>query len=302
MSGNVPYAIQAEGVSAGVLHDLELHVPWGSLYGLIGPNGAGKSLLLRVVAGCQRLTAGAVRVADRPPGHAESIGYLPQIYGLYDELTPAEYLELAAAGYGLPGARRRQVGAELLELVGLQDRAHDPIAALSPGLRQRLALARSLCHDPPILLLDEPAARLDPPAQLELREILRELHAMGKTILLSSPTLPELTELCTEIGVMGRGRLLAEGPAAAVRDSLAVPRLYLQLTDPAQLPRAAEILAEQGVAEFEGDETLWLEYPGGQQALPALLARLLAADLPLTRFELAPAPWEEIMATLEGEA
>src|SRR2546428_11650997 len=146
------------------------------------------------------------RVIDR-------LGYIPDFFGFYAQLTAAEYLDFYAACYRQPKARRQKIADDLLELVGLSDRRDQAVDTLSRGLKQRLCLARALVHDPAVLLLDEPASGLDPRARVEMREILKELQRMGKTIVISSHILPELTELCTMVGIIDQGRQRATGPA-----------------------------------------------------------------------------------------
>src|SRR5438034_11059638 len=146
----------------------------------------------------------------------ERLGYMPDFFGVYDQLTATEYLDFYAACYRIPRARRAKIAADLLELVGLADRRDQSVDTLSRGLQQPVCLARALVHDPAVLLLDEPASGLDPRARVEVREILKELQAMGKTIVISSHILPELTELCTMIGIIDRGRMRATGPVQEV--------------------------------------------------------------------------------------
>src|SRR5207247_5755968 len=146
----------------------------------------------------------------------DRLGYMPAFFGVYDQLTATEYLDFYAACYRIPRSRRKKIAADLLELVGLTDRRDQPVDTLSRGLRQRLCLARALVHDPAVLLLDEPASGLDPRARVEMREILKELQRMGKTIVISSHILPELTELCTMIGIIDKGRMRATGPVQEV--------------------------------------------------------------------------------------
>ena len=187
------------------LQGLELTVPRGEIFGFVGPNGAGKTTTIRilatlVLADSGMATIAGIPVADDPHGVRELIGYMPDFFGVYDRLTSEEYLEFYAACHAVPRRRRRKVAHELLELVDLTDRAGDQVDTLSRGMQQRLGLARALVHDPQVLLLDEPASGLDPRARVEMRELVRELRRMGKTILISSHILPELEELCTWVG------------------------------------------------------------------------------------------------------
>ncbi len=204
------------------VESLNLKIPTGSLYGLIGPNGAGKTTTLRMLAGLLEPTDGEVRINELPIRKYWSeiqwqIGYMPDFFGVYDDLLVWEYLDFFARCYKIPPDRRRQVIDELLELVDLTEKRDAYVHTLSRGMRQRLCLAHALVHDPQVLLLDEPASGLDPRARVEMRELLRELRAMGKTILLSSHILSELAELCDNIAIMERGRLVISGPLAEIR-------------------------------------------------------------------------------------
>jgi ABC-2 type transport system ATP-binding protein len=212
-------------------------VPRGEIFGFVGPNGAGKTTTIRILAtlavpDAGTATIGGIKVDDDPHAVRELIGYMPDFFGVYDRLTAEEYLQFYAACHGVPHRRRRPVAHELLELVDLTDRAGDQVDTLSRGMKQRLCLARALVHDPSVLLLDEPASGLDPRARIEMRELIRELRRMGKTILVSSHILPELEELCTWVGFIDRGRMVAAGPMADVRNRVLVGRrLRVELVD-----------------------------------------------------------------------
>lgn len=207
------------------LDRLNLEVPAGSIYGFIGPNGAGKTTTLRLLAGLLEPTRGEVELMgeqlDRGGRKAQRlVGYMPDFFGVYDDLRVWEYLDFFARCYGLPASRRRSTVEGLLDLVDLMPKRNALVQHLSRGMQQRLCLAHALVHDPPILLLDEPASGLDPRARVELRELLRTLRDMGKTILLSSHILSELAEVCTEIGVMRGGVLVASGTLEHVHTQL----------------------------------------------------------------------------------
>ena len=203
------------------LDHVSFEVPEGEIFGFVGPNGAGKTTTLRILAALLEPTAGSAFVdgADvtKRPEHVHSrLGYMPDFFGLYDQLSVAEYLDFYASCYRQPKRKRKVVVDNLLELVDLADRRDQLVDTLSRGLKQRVCLARALVHDPTVLLLDEPASGLDPRARVEMREILKELRSMGKTIVISSHILPELTELCTMIGIIDRGRMRATGPVQEV--------------------------------------------------------------------------------------
>jgi ABC-2 type transport system ATP-binding protein len=215
--------------------DLTLALPFGMIYGLIGPNGAGKTTTLRLLAGLTPPSSGGIRLAGLPltdPRTADEarrmVGFMPDRFGVYEDMRAWEYLDFFARCYGVPAPRRGQLVAELLDLVDLADKREADVGTLSRGMQQRLCLAHALVHDPRILLLDEPASGLDPRARLELRELLRELRRMGKTIVVSSHILSEMEDLCDAIGIMERGRLLASGGFAEI-DRRLQPRQVVEI-------------------------------------------------------------------------
>ena len=195
---------------------VSFQIPRGEVFGFIGPNGAGKSTTIRVLATLQRKFLGHVSVCgidvrSDPQKVRESIGYMPDFFGVYDDLTALEYLHFFAAAYKLPVSSRHSVIDDVLTLTEMTHKAKEPVDGLSRGMKQRLALARVLLHDPDVLLLDEPASGLDPRARIEVRELLKALQEMGKTILISSHILHELSQLCTRIGIIETGELVAQG-------------------------------------------------------------------------------------------
>ena len=185
---------------------ISFEIPQGEVFGFIGPNGAGKSSTIKVLATLMRDFDGqalvkGIDVRQRPFLVRETIGYMPDFFGVYDDLTVKEYLYFFAAAYRLPMLKRANIVADVLELTDLTDKLNAPVDSLSRGMKQRLALARVLLHDPELLLLDEPASGLDPRARIEMRELLKALAGMGKTILISSHILHELGQLCSRIGM-----------------------------------------------------------------------------------------------------
>ncbi len=198
------------------LDGLNMTVEQGALYGFIGPNGAGKTTTIKTIIGLLapddgRVLVGDIDVAKEPGRVMARIGYVPDSFGVYDNLKVSEYMEFFASCYGLAGLKARKRGQMLLEQVGLDDKAEFYVEGLSRGMQQRLCLARALIHNPPVLIMDEPTAGLDPRTRYEFKEILKELQSQGKTILISSHILPELAEICTDIGVIDQGRMVFEG-------------------------------------------------------------------------------------------
>ncbi len=200
---------------------LNLKIEAGELFGFIGPNGAGKSTSIRFLATLLKATHGdgvvnGFSVARQPLDVRRSIGYMPDNFGVYDGMKVWEFLDFFAVAYQIPRGRRKQVIGDVLELLDLTHKRDDFVNGLSRGMKQRLCLAKTLVHDPPVLILDEPSSGLDPRARLEVKALLKELRRMGKTILISSHILTELADCCTSIGIIERGQLLMHGPIADV--------------------------------------------------------------------------------------
>lgn len=196
--------------------NLSLEIPKGEIFGFVGPNGAGKTTTMRITCGLLDATSGIVQVdgVDARKNSKElkrKIGYMPDFFGVYDDLKVTEYMEFYASIYGIKGAEARKVTDDLLELVDLSDKKDFYVDSLSRGMKQRLCLARSLVHNPELLVLDEPASGMDPRARIEMKNILRTLQTMGKTIILSSHILPELAEICTSIGIIEKGSMVISG-------------------------------------------------------------------------------------------
>ena len=253
------------------LDHVTFEVPEGEIFGFVGPNGAGKTTTLRILAALLEPTGGhasigGVDVAKQPDLVHSRLGYMPDFFGVYDQLSVSEYLDFYAACYRQPKERRTKVVAQLLELIGLSERRDQMVDTLSRGLKQRLCLARALVHDPAVLLLDEPASGLDPRARVDMREILKELRRMGKTIIISSHILPELTELCTMIGIIDHGRMQVTGSVQEVVQQLSAGR-RLRITvvgdreaavgilKPLAAVRNIEIANGAIEASYEGDES-----------------------------------------------
>ncbi len=207
------------------LDELTLSLNEGTVFGFVGANGAGKSTTFLILATLLQPTSGTVTingvdVTKKPEEIRKLIGYMPDFFGIYDQLKAHEYLDFYGASYGIPIEKRNQLITELLELVNLTDKREAYVDSLSRGMKQRLCLARSLIHDPKVLILDEPASGLDPRARVEMRDILRSLKSLGKTILISSHILPELAEMCDEIGVIDNGKLIAHGSVSEIQAKL----------------------------------------------------------------------------------
>src|SRR4051794_32909488 len=198
------------------LDDLTMELQPGDVFGFIGPNGAGKSTTMKILAGLLEPTHGTAyvlgrNVQDNGDFVRRNIGYMPDFFGVYEDLTVYEYLEFFASAYGIGRRERKKIVNDVLELTDLNYKRDALVDSLSRGMQQRLGLARVLVHDPPILLLDEPASGLDPRARIEIRELLKELQRLGKTIMISSHILSELGEFCNKLGIIERGKLIIHG-------------------------------------------------------------------------------------------
>jgi len=294
--------------------DLNLQIPSGALFGLIGPNGAGKTTTLRMLAGLLEPTSGEIHLFGKAVNsggkdHGDwtelkrQIGYMPDFFGVYEDMLVWEYLDFFARCYGLAATRRRQVIDELLELVDLTEKRDVSVNTLSRGMKQRLCLAHALVHDPQILLLDEPASGLDPRARVEMRELLRELGAMGKTIVLSSHILAELAELCNSVGIIEKGRLVASGSMDEIRQH-ALQTRALRLKVLTDIDQAQAILRDQpGIGQiYPVNGSLEVEYSGDENAAAELLAVLVSQGVRVAAFNEVSSDLEEIFLQLtKGE-
>jgi len=207
------------------LQGLNLTINKGTVFGFVGANGAGKSTTFSILSTLLQPTMGdafidGISVTQNPAEIRNLIGYMPDFFGVYDQLKAEEYLDFFGSSYGIPAEQRAMLIPQLLELVNLTHKRYDYVDVLSRGMKQRLCLARTLIHDPKVLILDEPASGLDPRARVEMRDILKQLKGMGKTILISSHILPELAEMCDEIGVIDQGKLIAHGSVAEIQSQL----------------------------------------------------------------------------------
>jgi ABC-2 type transport system ATP-binding protein len=216
---------------------LSLRIDKGETFGFIGPNGAGKSTTIRFLTTLLKPTAGdgivnGYSVTRDPLAVRRSVGYMPDDFGVYDGMKVWEFLDFFAVAFQIPKGRRKQVISDVLELLDLTHKRDDFVNGLSRGMKQRLCLAKTLVHDPPVLILDEPTSGLDPRARLEVKALLKELRRMGKTILISSHILTELADCCTSIGIIERGQLLMHGPIDEVYNRIRGNRvLELKVVD-----------------------------------------------------------------------
>ncbi|MBX0313602.1 ATP-binding cassette domain-containing protein [Planococcus glaciei] len=291
------------------LQDLNLTVEDGTVFGFVGANGAGKSTTFSILATLLQPTAGdafvnGLSVTKNAHEVRKQIGYMPDFFGVYDQLKADEYLDFYGASYGLKPRDREKLIPQLLELVNLSHKRYEYVDLLSRGMKQRLCLARALIHDPNILILDEPASGLDPRARVEMREILRELKSMGKTILISSHILPELAEMCDSIGVIDTGRLIAQGSVSEIQAQLQSEKVMrVKIAGPVSVVSAFfenDPFVSQIVEKPENNLIEFL-YRGSEEEQMVLLRKAMAAQLPILSFAEEETDLEDVfMAITKG--
>ncbi|MBS4025393.1 MAG: ABC transporter ATP-binding protein [Clostridia bacterium] len=294
--------------NVAALVDLDLTIDGGTVFGFIGPNGAGKTTAMSILATLLAPTkgkafVGGYEVTEQPAEVRQLIGYMPDFFGVYDNLKVEEYLDFYAQAYFVPAARRPGLIKDLLELVNLSGKEDAYVDTLSRGMKQRLGLARCLVHSPQVLILDEPASGLDPRARVEMREILKELRKMGKTILISSHILLELTEMCDTIGIIEQGRLVACGSVediiAQVKSSNVVQVSLLNREDEAgaflaQHPLVTEIKPREG-------QNILIYVKGGEEENFRILSDLINAGFPVSGFAVERENLEKVFMKITQE-
>jgi ABC-2 type transport system ATP-binding protein len=251
-----PVAVRIRGLTKAydgklALDSLTLEIKRGDIFGYIGPNGAGKTTTLRILAALLRPSGGSaeidgVDVVKEPRRIKELVGYMPDSFGVYDNMTLYEYLDFFGAAYRIPRKPRRKVIDDVLTLTDLGSKQKDQVSVFSRGMKQRACLAKTLLHNPQVLILDEPASGLDPRARIEFRELLKELQRMGKTIIVSSHILTELSTICNTVGIIEVGKLVAAGAVEDILKSLRTQREFtVTLLDRGDSDRAVALLGKQ---------------------------------------------------------
>lgn len=274
------------------LSDFSLQIPRGSIFGLIGPNGAGKTTLIRILAALLVPDSGQVWIDSEEISEASSliqrsVGYMPDFFGVYPDLTAAEYLQFYAGIHKVPRQKQAGTVSDLLELVDLTSKRDALVETLSRGMKQRLCLARALVHDPQILLLDEPASGLDPRARVELRELLRSLQSMGKTVIISSHILLELAEMCTDVAIIQAGRLIASGDVKSISHRLTGRQLEIRLLEAEHIPSALSLLTtlpDISNATHDEGNLIVADFSGDDQALTHIIAELISKGVSVVSF------------------
>lgn len=271
------------------LDHLNMSIGEGVVFGFVGANGAGKSTTFSILATLLSPTSGDAfingkSVVKEPREVRKQIGYVPDFFGVYDQLKADEYLDFYGACYGLSEKEREVLIPQLLELVNLTDKRYEYVDLLSRGMKQRLCLARSLIHDPKVLILDEPASGLDPRARVEMRDIIKQLKSMGKTILISSHILPELAEMCDEIGVIDRGKLIAHGNVNEIQAQLQGDK-HITMKVINEFEKTVAFLEENpfvsSIEVLEGQQEITFIFKGTTEDQMKLLHQAIGNGLPI---------------------
>ncbi len=288
--------------------NLSLKIQEGQIFGFVGPNGAGKTTTLKIIATLLKQTSGNIYINDIEVSTnvkevRSIIGYMPDFFGVYDNLKVDEYLEFYSDLAGIQYREAKSVISDLLDLVELNSKKNEYVDSLSRGMKQRLCLARSLVHNPKLLILDEPASGMDPRARVQMKRILRELGKMGKTILISSHILPELSELCTNIGIIEKGRMVESGTVDEImKKSISSNNVRIKVLDSTQ--NAVKLLQEDSTITYVygEDNKIEFSYQGDDKDMVKIIKRLVNNDIPVVSFSPMENNLEEIfMKVTKGE-
>ena len=282
------------------LDGLDMEIKNGALFGFVGPNGAGKTTTIKIMTGLLKPDQGVVELDGKNMltdtlDLRRRIGYVPDHFGLYDNLKVSEYMEFFAACYHLEGFAARKRAISLLEQVGLGERKDAFVDGLSRGMQQRLCLARALIHDPELLIMDEPTAGLDPRTHLEFRQMVWELHEKGKTILLSSHNLAELSELCTDIGIIDAGKMVLSGSMDEIMERIYTSKqIIISVQD--QMEKALAFLKESPMVRTISicETDIMVGFTGDERRESELLKQMIEAGIPVRGFMREPGSLESI--------
>lgn len=288
------------------LDSLSMNITENSIFGFVGPNGAGKTTTMKIMAGLLKADSGGIYIngediLKNPKSIRDKIGYMPDFFGVYDDLKVSEYMDFYAGTYYIPYAERGTLIDSLLEVVDLTDKKDTYVDSLSRGMKQRLCLARSLIHDPELIILDEPASGLDPRARVEMKEILKELREMGKTIIVSSHILPELAEMCSEIGIIDHGKLVTQGTVNEIMNRINKKRLVkVKLSNGKE--NLIRLLKEQSTVKeiTENTDNVEFAFEGTNDNLISILRNIIMNGIPIYSFAENEGNLEEIFMTVTG--
>lgn len=288
------------------LNNLNLHIDRGEIFGFVGPNGAGKTTTMRIICGLLQADWGEVYVdgidsLNHNDQIKRKVGYVPDFFGVYDNFKVMEYMEFYGSMYGLEGEAVHKTSLGLLDLVNLSDKVDSYVDGLSRGMKQRLCVARAMIHNPQLLILDEPASGLDPRARFELKEIMKNLGSMGKTIIISSHILPELGEMCTSIGVMEKGNLIANGKVEDItrrsRQSNPLTIRILENKDSAiQILRQTPLVEKLSIRDNE----IIIAFSGEEADMAQLLSSLISNGVKVSGFHREEGNLETLFLEITG--
>ena len=289
------------------LDGLNLEINKGEIFGFVGPNGAGKTTAMRIMSGLLKSDGGCVYINGIDALHdqdrlKEKIGYMPDFFGVYDNLKAIEYMEFYASAYGIWGTEAKKLSLELLELVNLTDRANNYVDGLSRGMKQRLCLARTLVHNPELLILDEPASGLDPRTRFEMKEILKNLKDMGKTIIISSHILSELAEMCTNVGIIENGSMVLQGKIEEILAQVNTGNpLIITVFD--KLDIAMQLLKENPLIKSLSvqDKKILVTFLGDGEQEAVLLKQLIEHDVLISSFMREQGNLESVFMEITGK-
>lgn len=286
--------------------DLSLEIGKGHIYGFVGANGAGKTTTMKIVAGLLKPTSGKVvidgiDILENPVSFKDKIGYMPDFFGVYDDLKVTEYMDFYSGVYGVEKSQRPALTDQLLELVNLTEKKEFYVDDLSRGMKQRLCLARSLIHNPELLILDEPASGLDPKARVEMKEVLKELRDLGKTILISSHILPELAELCTSIGIIEKGKMVISGTVEEILKKTSQKKI-LRIKVLGEMEGAVKLLKEQPSIDSVNVHNDYLEadFNGTDEIMAEILRTAIKNEIPIISFTELDRNLESVFMNLIG--
>ena len=288
------------------LNNLDLHIDKGELFGFVGPNGAGKTTTMKILSGLLKASGGEAYVAGidaiRQSTELKAmIGYMPDFFGVYDNLKAIEYMEFYASIYGMYGKQATSYCMELMDLVHLSDKANFYVDSLSRGMKQRLCLARSLVHNPQLLILDEPASGLDPRARFEMKGILKNLHEIDKTIIISSHILSELAEMCNSIGIMDHGKLVEAGNIEDVMEHVfGGNRIVVSVHG--EMEPAVRMLKEHPQIRVEsvGEKEIHISHAMKEEEIAQLIAQMIQNGIIVTGFYKEEGNLESLFMQLTG--
>lgn len=289
------------------VNNLNLHIPKGDLFGFVGPNGAGKTTTIRMVCGLMPPTAGEIMINgveafSNPREVRKQIGYVPDFFGVYDNLKVSEYMDFYGSMYRMTSNEVERIANDLLELVNLADKKEVYVDTLSRGMKQRLCVARALIHNPAFLILDEPNSGLDPGARVEMKELLLNLKGLGKTIIISSHILSELSEMCNSIGIMNHGCLVTAGKIEDIMQSaFGGEKVVIEISG--NTDEAVRLLKEQSNVKVEniGEKEIKISHSLSEEEVSKMIAYLINAGVLVTGFHKQEGNLETLFMQLTTE-